>query len=237
MSFDKFTTRDKVGHSRSGEMHSFELWNKCFAEMEAGNFEPPIVKNEKGEILAPNGMVSRLPNEDFVKVTRTPTFKAWFGDWVNDPLNSSKVVYGDTGEPMVVYHGTPGSISVEIGLTPSTKYFDPVLAGNIFFTDTADIAYAFGIFKSMTSNNNNSIKVFCGFLKIEIPVFVQNQSELINFFDNSDLDKVAIDGVIQNKGNSNLYDFKGMQFVVFSEEQFMHMPSYLLHRETVVDGN
>ena len=37
---------------------------------------------------------------------RTPSFKAWFGDWQNDPKNASKVVNPRTGEPLVVYHGT-----------------------------------------------------------------------------------------------------------------------------------
>lgn len=37
---------------------------------------------------------------------RTPEFKAWFGDWENDPDNASKVVDPKTGEPLVVYHYT-----------------------------------------------------------------------------------------------------------------------------------
>ena len=37
---------------------------------------------------------------------RSPEFKAWFGDWENDPKNASKVVNERTGEPLVVYHGT-----------------------------------------------------------------------------------------------------------------------------------
>jgi hypothetical protein len=39
------------------------------------------------------------------KLVKSPQFKQWFGDWENDPQNSSKVVYGD-GEPMLLYHGT-----------------------------------------------------------------------------------------------------------------------------------
>lgn len=37
---------------------------------------------------------------------RSPEFKAWFGDWENDPENASKIVNPKTGEPLVVYHGT-----------------------------------------------------------------------------------------------------------------------------------
>lgn len=34
----------------------------------------------------------------------SPNFFNWFGDWINDPENSSKVV-DENGEPMIVYHG------------------------------------------------------------------------------------------------------------------------------------
>jgi hypothetical protein len=62
-----------------------------------------IVK-KKGGLIAPNGNPSNLTPEQH-KLVRTPEFKAWFGDWENDPENASKVV-DENGEPMVVYHGT-----------------------------------------------------------------------------------------------------------------------------------
>ena len=40
-------------------------------------------------------------------IVRTPNFKAWFGDWENDPASASKVV-DENGEPLVVFHGTSG---------------------------------------------------------------------------------------------------------------------------------
>ena len=43
---------------------------------------------------------------------RSPEFKAWFGDWENDPENASKVVNPKTGEPLVVYHGTTSAFTV-----------------------------------------------------------------------------------------------------------------------------
>jgi len=64
-----------------------------------------------GEILlAPNGKPSNLNSEQW-HLVRTPEFKAWFGDFENDPENSSKVV-DKNGEPLVVYHGSSyGSIT------------------------------------------------------------------------------------------------------------------------------
>lgn len=55
-------------------------------------------------LLAPNGKPSNL-NPVQHKIVRTPEFKAWFGDWENDPENSSKVV-DENGEPKVMYTGT-----------------------------------------------------------------------------------------------------------------------------------
>lgn len=48
---------------------------------------------------------TELTYRQWVQV-RTPAFKAWFGDWENDPDNASKVVNPNTGEPLVVYHYT-----------------------------------------------------------------------------------------------------------------------------------
>ena len=53
---------------------------------------------------APNGQPTNLTERQWVQV-RTPAFKAWFGDWENDPENASKMI--DTnGEPIVFYHGS-----------------------------------------------------------------------------------------------------------------------------------
>lgn len=46
---------------------------------------------------------TELDYRQWVQV-RTPSFKAWFGDWENDPENASKVINEKTGEPLVVYH-------------------------------------------------------------------------------------------------------------------------------------
>lgn len=62
-------------------------------------------RNEKGQLLAPNGRVSNLTEKQYAQV-RTKAFKDWFGDWENDPKNASKVV-DENGEPLVVYHNTP----------------------------------------------------------------------------------------------------------------------------------
>lgn len=58
---------------------------------------------------APNGESTNLTEQQWLQV-RTPAFKAWFGDWENDPDNASKVV-DENGEPKVMYHGTQGNFT------------------------------------------------------------------------------------------------------------------------------
>lgn len=59
--------------------------------------------DDEGNHLAPNGAKSNLTYRQWVQV-RTPAFINWFGDWLDDPEGSSKIVDGN-GEPRVVYRG------------------------------------------------------------------------------------------------------------------------------------
>lgn len=72
---------------------------------------------------------------------RTPAFKAWFGDWENNPNNASKVVNEETGEPLVVYHGTDAEFNVfdrnELG------YHTYDNASNLFYGMTAGVGHWF----------------------------------------------------------------------------------------------
>jgi hypothetical protein len=74
----------------------FQLWD------EYNKKTNPKMAN--GGLIAPNGNPSKLTPEQY-KLVRTPEFKAWFGDWENDPENASKVV-DENGEPLVLYHGS-----------------------------------------------------------------------------------------------------------------------------------
>lgn len=62
-------------------------------------------------MLAPNGRPTKL-NADQWALVRTQNFLDWFGDWMNDPENASKVVDPETGEPRMVYHQTNASVYI-----------------------------------------------------------------------------------------------------------------------------
>jgi hypothetical protein len=206
---DTGKNKSSESYDRSQEKHSFELWDKCFKEAESWNFYPSIERNENGEILAAqvdgkeSGFVSRLPNEDFVKITRTPTFKAWFGDWMRDPVNASKVIYEDTGEPMVVYHGTRNNISLEEGLSEKYSKVNPHTLGQKVVQFSDSIYYRrYGQFQC--------------FIKILTPLYDPNRvevSKLREYIRNE-----SHDGFLRSDRDMNI-------FGVYSKESIMHLPS------------
>ena len=60
-------------------------------------------------MLAPNGRPTNLNKRQWLQ-TRTKNFLNWFGDWINDPSNASKIV-DENGEPLVVYHNTDNNFT------------------------------------------------------------------------------------------------------------------------------
>ncbi|HEH9811750.1 TPA: hypothetical protein SIC96_002185 [Pasteurella multocida] len=102
---------------------------------------------------AVKGGKTELSYRQWVQV-RTPEFKAWFGDWENDPKNASKVVNPKTGEPLLVYHG-----SSNYGFN---TFKDERVRG-IYFTDNQDIA------KSYFDKNNSNGGYYGTFLNIRNP--------------------------------------------------------------------
>ena len=101
--------------------------------------------------LAPNGKPSNLTHEQW-HLVRTPEFKAWFGDWENDPKNASKVV-DENGEPLVVYHGSSKSF---------TKFKDSEYSNYIFFSNDIDHVEVYGdvIYGCFLSIKNPSNKLY-----------------------------------------------------------------------------
>jgi hypothetical protein len=90
-------------------------------------------------LLAPNGKPSNLTPEQY-KLVRTPAFKKWFGDWENDPENSSKVIDKQTKEPVVVYHGT----NSDFYKFTKTKGRGKKNQSGIYLTDNPSVAKLYG---------------------------------------------------------------------------------------------
>lgn len=67
-----------------------------------------LYKGTEQWMKAPNGRKSNLSELQWLTV-RTTNFKAWFGDWQNNPENASRVV-DENGEPLVLFRGTPAKL-------------------------------------------------------------------------------------------------------------------------------
>lgn len=114
--------------------------------------------DKDGNILAPNGKPSNLDERQWIHV-RTKAFKDWFGDWENNPKESSKVV-DENGEPLVVYHGTDAEDFYIFDSSKNDKSFK-----GFFFTDSKEMSESYGsnvrpfflnIRESYEVNANNS---------------------------------------------------------------------------------
>ena len=69
---------------------------------------PDYTKQKPSNIALKYGGFSQLTLSEYIQV-RSQKFKNWFGEWSDrNKSNVSKVVNPETGEPLVVYHGTGG---------------------------------------------------------------------------------------------------------------------------------
>ena len=126
-------------------------------------------------LKAPNGADTNLNPEQWAMV-RTKKFKAWFGDWENDPENASKVV-DENGEPRVVYHGLKGNdfnvFDKDIA-AENSRSSQPVY-GAFFFSDNKDNASAYGTKSDNGVRSLNGLKEV--FLKADNPFVVDANGE------------------------------------------------------------
>ena len=156
---------------------------------------------------------TELTYRQWVQV-RTPAFKAWFGDWENDAANASKVVHPETGEPLVVYHGTRAQ-------------FDEFKGKVHYFTPEKDYYFFSGVDWNGDPKNMN---VMATFLNVRNPKEIDNgTAEFIHQsrYDQQREDDRAegFDGYIYLSGE-NLTDYGdkkrhdgGAQIIVFDANQ------------------
>ena len=108
------------------DMGKYSLSNLTKEETEILEKAP---RDSNGNLLAPNGKPSNLTIKQYAQV-RTKAFKDWFGDWINDPTNASKVV-DENGEPLVVYHSTPykfnGKFDFDYKLKNGSEFTEPFI--------------------------------------------------------------------------------------------------------------
>lgn len=102
-------------------------------------------------LKAPNGKDTNLTEKQWLQV-RTSQFKAWFGDWENDPENASKVI-DKNGEPLVIYHGS-GKWFNEFNDGKEIQH-SKAPKGTIFATDNFDAAVSYVGYYGDTDPNSS----------------------------------------------------------------------------------
>ena len=127
-------------------------------------------------LIAPNGEVSNLDKTQYALV-RTKAFKNWFGDWENDPENSSKVI-DENGEPKVLYRGFPKRKNLGYTFKYNVNLFGSKGVGGrqtnkfgFYFTDNKKVAESYA--NNLTETDKEQV----------IQSYFLNIRKLANIFD------------------------------------------------------
>ena len=98
------------------------------------------VKMEKGGsvLLAPNSELTSLTRKQY-RLTQSPEFISFFGNWMTDPQNASKIV-DRNGMPLVMYHGTKNRFS-EFSKERQTKGW---YSKGFYFSENKEDAKSYG---------------------------------------------------------------------------------------------
>lgn len=148
---------------------------------------------------APNGKATNLNENQWLQV-RTDNFKKWFGDWINDPENASKVI-DSNGEPLVVYHGTNKKFNVfRLKKIDYTKYeeYEPGdeklnYTEGVYFSKNKSTALRY--FDPYDKNST----LYSVFLNIKSPKY--EKTNVIGISNVKELIKDGYDGIIATGGD------------------------------------
>ena len=177
-------------------------------------------------LKAPNGKPSNLTPEQW-KLVRTPQFKAWFGDWENDPENASKVV-DENFEPLVAYHGTNNQFT-KFKLNPRADS----IKNNLYQTGLWFFAPSFD--KSM-NENERAYFYKKGNAEFMAETWMANKDEKGNLIENKVIK--AFLNVRKPKIVNGLTDSQAEELVYYSEKmrQLKKNDAVIMHG-CVTDGN
>lgn len=171
--------------------------------------------------LAPNGEPSilyktllELNDGDVIKAIQAKSkiysngFKQWFGDWINNPEESSKVV-DENGEPLIVYHGTPQDeikeFSIDKVKMPDSQKIADVFTNGFYFSKNRDTAkYTYSIKNETVGKGAENLQygsVIGCYLNIKNLYKAEIDSKEKNLVDESiNVRKKVLDNIDNNDG-------------------------------------
>ena len=155
------------------------------------------------------------------KQVRSPEFKAWFGDWENDPENASKVINPRTGEPLEVYHGTDSEFTVfENSKIGSENGFNEYGYG-FYFSPNKEFAGRFGKEKSYFLSIKKPFNVpanrnFVSYVNAKIGLTGKQISEANK---SRELAALVATKVVKAKSYDGVVDESDLEIVAFNSNQ------------------
>jgi len=149
--YNSFIKRD--GFKLEGSMTDGDVFRDDWVvfnpkQIKLANGSCSDIKYEVGGLIANNGKTSNLTPEQY-KLVSTPEFKAWFGDFENDPKNSSKVV-DSNGEPLVCYHSSDNKFNE----FKADKIKKDGFHGEGFYFSTEDLEYGKNVYPCFLNFKN-----------------------------------------------------------------------------------
>jgi hypothetical protein len=167
-----------------------------------------LYQGDEGFMKAPNGKPTNLTEKQWKQV-RTPEFIKWFGDWMNDPKNASKVV-DENGEPLVVYHGTENEFTQYDFDYKGTGGWSRLSVGyanaknEIYLTSSLSHAEAYGQYvmplftRIINPLKNNAKRVLESWRKEELKQYPTVQKMIDEYYEGDVYNAIDADGYFQN---------------------------------------
>lgn len=121
---------------------------------------------EKRFSLSPEKRIGEGPGDD----TDSWYFKNWFGDYVNDPENASKVVNPD-GTPKRMYHGTNADKEFTMFDTYGANY--GLYGAGSYFTDNPEVAQSY-----TSKGRGKNPRVYEVYLNIRNPIVMEEEADV-----------------------------------------------------------
>lgn len=208
---EQTATQDQVLHQGKPSAEEMAEAERQYKEIEAQ------YKGTDQWLKAPNGQPTKLTERQWVQV-RTPLFKAWFGDWENDPQNASKVVDEETGEPMVVYHVTEEEFDT-FDLTKAGTVTDDNASDN-YLKATAHIGFWFNTQDDISMSGDRVIASFLNIREPKSEGTLENLSWEIAGTQDYNPNEDEYDYVKASEAYRDSLEFNGYDGVSIEDEEF-----------------
>lgn len=160
----------------------------------------------------------------------TPEFKKWFGDWENDPENSSKVV-GEDGKPIVVYHGGDKEIA------DFSKGSNRGYMGTAYFTDNEEAAQKYALLGGIDSDFEGVEDYKDALEKSGIERSPTITKAYLNIRNPLHPDDVSVEDVIKALGKDSIIDIVENDSYFYENEEELLGEDYESVRDYLSDGD